>query len=253
MTDQLVQQELLAQTVTAVPARVDLALANQRRSLLAGEVISELMEAAVTDEAVQAAYDATYANAEPARNGARPTSSSPPRTRPKAVEDRLAAGEDFAAVAKEVSTDTGSGAQGGELGWFGPGMMVPEFETGVAALRPGEVSAPIESQFGWHVIKLRRPATSRPRRSTRSAARSRARCATPPSRPASPSCRRRATRPSRAGPVRPDRARQPRRSSRTELAPPHAAGARPFPDLPAIGGVRLATAQAGVRTRAAPT
>lgn len=72
----------------------------------------------------------------------------------KAAEERLAAGEDFAALATELSTDTGSGAQGGSLGWFSAGMMVPEFEAGVATLQPGEVSAPIQSQFGWHVIRL---------------------------------------------------------------------------------------------------
>jgi peptidyl-prolyl cis-trans isomerase C len=155
VTDQLVQQELLAETMTGeVPARVEIALANQRRSLLAGEVISGIMEGAVTDEAVQAAYDAQYANAEPVQEWNASHILVATEEEAKAVEDRLAAGEDFAAVAQEVSTDTGSGAQGGELGWFSPGMMVPEFETGVSALEPGQVSAPIESQFGWHVIKL---------------------------------------------------------------------------------------------------
>ena len=72
----------------------------------------------------------------------------------KAVKARLDAGEDFAAVAQEVSTDTGSGSQGGELGWFGPGMMVPEFETAVAGLEVGQVSDPVQSQFGWHLIEL---------------------------------------------------------------------------------------------------
>jgi len=154
VVDQLVQQELLAQTVTAVPTRVDLALANQRRSLLAGEVIAGVMADAVTEAAVQAAYDATYATTEPVRewNASHILVATPEEA--QAVEERLAAGEDFAVVAAEVSTDTGSGAQGGELGWFSAGMMVPEFETGVAALAAGEVSAPIESQFGWHVIRL---------------------------------------------------------------------------------------------------
>jgi peptidyl-prolyl cis-trans isomerase C len=65
ITDQLVQQELLAQTVTEEPARVAVALEVERRQLLAGEAVVALGEAAVTDEAVQAAYDADYASAEP--------------------------------------------------------------------------------------------------------------------------------------------------------------------------------------------
>ena len=47
-----------------------------------------------------------------------------------------------------------SGSNGGELGWFGAGMMVPSFEEAVVALEIGHISAPVQTQFGWHVIKL---------------------------------------------------------------------------------------------------
>ncbi|MGB0387845.1 MAG: peptidylprolyl isomerase [Ardenticatenaceae bacterium] len=71
------------------------------------------------------------------------------------VVERLNNGEDFAEVAIDVSTDTGSGANGGELGWFGAGQMVPVFEEAAFALtEPGQVSDPVQSQFGWHIIKL---------------------------------------------------------------------------------------------------
>lgn len=154
VTEQLVQQELLAQTVTEEPARVALALANQRRSLLAGEVVAEIAGTAVTDEAVQAAYDAAYAEAPEGTEWNASHILVATEEEAQAVAERLNAGEDFAAVAQEASTDTGSGAQGGSLGWFGPGMMVPEFETAVAALEPGQLSAPVQSQFGWHLIRL---------------------------------------------------------------------------------------------------
>jgi peptidyl-prolyl cis-trans isomerase C len=69
----------------------------------------------------------------------------------KTVIQRLKAGEDFGAVAKDVSLCP-SKAQGGDLGEFGRGMMVREFEDAAFALDVGELSGPIQSQFGWHVI-----------------------------------------------------------------------------------------------------
>jgi parvulin-like peptidyl-prolyl isomerase len=69
------------------------------------------------------------------------------------VITRIDAGEDFTAIAVEVSTDTGSGANGGDLGWFGRGRMVPEFEEAAFSLDIGEVSDPVQSTFGWHIIQ----------------------------------------------------------------------------------------------------
>lgn len=67
---------------------------------------------------------------------------------------RIGAGEDFAEIAIEFSTDTGSGALGGDLGLFGKGMMVPEFEAAAYALAIDEVTqVPVKSQFGYHIIK----------------------------------------------------------------------------------------------------
>jgi peptidyl-prolyl cis-trans isomerase C len=138
LLDQLVRQELLAQTLgDDVPQRALITLENERRSLLAGEVIDGLMGQAVTDEAVQAAYDETYAT----------------QTAEKEFNASLEGGADFAELAKEKSTGP-SGPNGGSLGWFGPGMMVKPFETAVMELEDGAVSAPVETQFGWHVVKL---------------------------------------------------------------------------------------------------
>lgn len=67
--------------------------------------------------------------------------------------DRLEAGEDFAELAGELSTDPGSGENGGDLGPVEPGMMVPEFEEALFAAEEGEVVGPVESEFGFHVIE----------------------------------------------------------------------------------------------------
>jgi len=70
------------------------------------------------------------------------------------IAGRVAAGEDFAQLAKENSGDAGSKEQGGMLGYFGRGQMVPPFEEAAFALKKGELSKPVQSQFGWHVIKV---------------------------------------------------------------------------------------------------
>jgi parvulin-like peptidyl-prolyl isomerase len=67
---------------------------------------------------------------------------------------RLEAGEDFAEVAQEVSTDPGSGADGGDLGFSPPGRFVPSVDEAIFALPIGQVSEPVESQFGWHVVEV---------------------------------------------------------------------------------------------------
>ncbi|MGC8837598.1 MAG: peptidylprolyl isomerase [Anaerolineae bacterium] len=78
------------------------------------------------------------------------------------VLNRLKAGDDFAAVAKEFSQDTSTKDQGGDLGWFPRGRMVPEFEEAAFSLPVGEVSEPVKTQYGYHIIKVEERDPNRP-------------------------------------------------------------------------------------------
>ncbi len=157
LLDQLVDQQLLATAVSASPdsdpLQVKLAVENERRTTLAGIAANAAVADAVDDAKVQAAYDASVAEFKPAPEFNASHILVDSEDKAKALTAEIDGGKDFAEVAKENSSD-GSAATGGELGWFGAGQMVPEFETAVAALEVGQVSDPVQSQFGWHVIKL---------------------------------------------------------------------------------------------------
>jgi peptidyl-prolyl cis-trans isomerase C len=152
--DQLVQQTALQQQFDGnLPPRVALQLENERRSLTAGEAVNGIMEAPLDEADVQAAYDKDYADVdqEPEFNASHILVETEEEA--IAVQQELADGAEFAAVAREKSTGP-SGPNGGQLGWFGKGAMVPEFEAAVTELEVEAVSDPVKTQFGWHVIKL---------------------------------------------------------------------------------------------------
>ncbi|RVT82043.1 peptidylprolyl isomerase [Rhodobacteraceae bacterium CCMM004] len=149
---QLIQQTALGATQEAT-RRTDLILENEERALLASDAIRALAEAAVTDEALEELYRTRYAEAEPEREFNAAHILVETEEEAQAIVTELEGGADFATLAREKSTGP-SGPNGGDLGWFSAGMMVPEFETAVMALEPGAVSAPVQTQFGWHVIKL---------------------------------------------------------------------------------------------------
>ena len=156
MLQQMVGQALLARTVSSSveddPLAVTIELENGRRGLLAGSAIEAMLADPIAEEDLRAAYDESIAAIEPAveYNAAHILVASEDEA--KAIAARVEAGEAFADLASEASLDPGSGPQGGDLGWFALGQMVPEFEQAVVEAEPGTVTAPVESQFGWHLI-----------------------------------------------------------------------------------------------------
>ncbi|KAA1192095.1 molecular chaperone SurA [Pseudohalioglobus sediminis] len=70
------------------------------------------------------------------------------------LKQRALDGEDFAELAREYSEDIGSAQEGGDLGWTSPGQMVPEFDAAMAATPVGEISDPVRSEFGWHILEV---------------------------------------------------------------------------------------------------
>lgn len=151
--DQLIQQQVLADSLTDVPGRVAFAIENERRSLMAGEVINNITTGAATDDAIAAAYQERYASATPATEYNASHLLVKTEEEAIAAKARIDAGEEFADVARDVSTGP-TGPNGGNLGWFGKGQMVAEFEATTVALTVGDVSDPVQTQFGWHVVTL---------------------------------------------------------------------------------------------------
>jgi peptidyl-prolyl cis-trans isomerase C len=152
--EQLIQQTILA-TIDDGPdsLRTQFTLENDRRLMRASNAVDAISAEAVTEDAIQAAYQEQYDGSElgnefNASHILVETEESALNIIAKAKE-----GTDFSNLAKEFSTGP-SGPSGGQLGWFGPGMMVPPFEEAVVTMEKGQISGPVKTNFGWHVIKL---------------------------------------------------------------------------------------------------
>ncbi|UWQ32748.1 peptidylprolyl isomerase [Leisingera sp. M527] len=153
--DQLVQQTALKQQLHGeVPRYVQLSVENEERAMLAANVIDMIMEKASGEDALRAAYDGKYSSGDGGDEFHAAHILVESEEDAQDVRKELDAGADFATLAKEKSTGP-SGPSGGDLGWFTTGRMVPEFEDAVLKLHSGEISGPVKTQFGWHVILLR--------------------------------------------------------------------------------------------------
>lgn len=154
--DQLIQQTLLEQSLGGKIGKRDaLQIENEKRGYLSNVALQVVVAGAVTDEALQAAYDARFASAEATTEYNAAHILVATEELAKDLQTQIGAGVDFAALAKANSTDTGSGANGGDLGWFGQGSMVKPFEDAVKAAVVGKPTAPVQTDFGWHLILVK--------------------------------------------------------------------------------------------------
>lgn len=150
--ENLIQQTLLSQSVAGDISKYDqLVIENDARAYLAGTVVSKILTAPVDEDALQALFDERYvqAEAEEEFNGAHILVET--KEEADLIVKLLEEGSEFAALAREKSTAP-SGPNGGNLGWFIKGKMVPEFEAAIITLEDGAYSAPVQTQYGWHVI-----------------------------------------------------------------------------------------------------
>jgi peptidyl-prolyl cis-trans isomerase C len=129
-------------------------LAYMREKVLLDEYIAVETKKQVTLDAMKKLYDESIKSVTPEEEARARHILVESEDEAKAIAKRVKGGEDFAKVAGEVSKDPGSGKEGGDLGWFTKDRMVPEFSEAAFKMKPGQVSDPVKSQFGWHVIKL---------------------------------------------------------------------------------------------------
>lgn len=128
---------------------------NERDAMLRREYLRTTVVDAITDEAVQAAFAAELAAFEPAEERRARHILVETEEEAREIIASLGDGADFSELASEKSRDPGSGRNGGDLGFFGRGMMVAPFEEAAFSLDVGDFTEdPVESQFGWHVIML---------------------------------------------------------------------------------------------------
>lgn len=127
-------------------------VAYYRDKVLMEDLLGKVAKDAATDTAIQKTYDDVAKQQKPEEEVRARHILVELEPDAQAALKRVTGGEDFAKVANEMSKDPGS--KGGELGWFTKERMVPEFAEAAFKMQPGQISDPVKSQFGWHIIQL---------------------------------------------------------------------------------------------------
>ncbi|WEF23807.1 peptidylprolyl isomerase [Paracoccus sp. S3-43] len=152
MLDQLIQQTALA-AAGKESAGVRAQLEIQRRNTLAASAIAEVAKTQPSDQDIQAAYDGLFAQAKPVTEYSAAHILVDTEEKAKDIKAQLDGGADFGTLAEQSSTGP-SGPNKGDLGWFAADQMVKPFADAVAGMEKGQISDPVQTEFGWHVIKL---------------------------------------------------------------------------------------------------
>jgi peptidyl-prolyl cis-trans isomerase C len=156
LLDYLIDLQLVSQK--AVSEKMDQSadfqkkMAYYREKLLMEGYLGQVAKDGVTDAAMKSTYDEAAKAQKPEVEIHALHILVPTEEEAKTVEKRLKAGEDFGKLADELSKDPGT--KGGDLGWFTKERMVPQFADAAFKLKVGEISPPVQTQFGWHVIKV---------------------------------------------------------------------------------------------------
>ena len=125
-----------------------------RRRLLREQYFEKTLKSTVSEDDAKKIYNARVAEMKPEDEFAARHILVDNEAKAKELRAKIAAGADFAQLAKENSLDTGSKEQGGLLGYLTAAQLVPEFADTISKMQKGELSEPVKTQFGWHVIKL---------------------------------------------------------------------------------------------------
>ena len=151
--NQIVKQEIMAQILDTSEKFIEVSLENEIRSIKAKYSVEKLMEGFPRNDQLLAAYETATETIQSLEEFNASHILVESEKEALSILDSLKAGFDFSKLAQEKSTGP-SGPNGGQLGWFGPGQMVPEFEAAVLVLEIGSISQPVKTQFGWHLVKL---------------------------------------------------------------------------------------------------
>jgi peptidyl-prolyl cis-trans isomerase C len=151
--NQIVKQEIMAQILDTSEKFIEVSLENEIRSIRAKYSIEKLMEGFPGNDQLLAAYETATETIQSLEEFNASHILVESENEALNILNLLKAGSDFSKLAQEKSTGP-SGPNGGQLGWFGPGQMVPEFEAAVLVLEIGSISQPVKTQFGWHLVKL---------------------------------------------------------------------------------------------------
>ena len=153
IVQQLVNEELLSQKIEKENQLTLLALEHEKRSAKAAQMVSKILKKFPSDKLVNSAYQ----NLTDQLKGSLEYNAShilvKEEDQAKNILKNLNAGEDFEALAKKHSVGP-TAKNGGKLNWFDLSTMVPEFSTALMVLSEGDISQPVKTKFGWHVIKL---------------------------------------------------------------------------------------------------